>query len=241
MIETEAASGNSEETKRKPPIATIFIIVAIAAIGIYGYFSFTDSNKSGQLLVKGYEALKADNYKDGTEMLTKALEADPQNADAYMLRAIAYGKQGAHKEAIADLDKAISINPRLTEAYVNRGIAYAALSKHTDAIADLDKALQLDPKHRYAYIARARSLMTSGNMAKAIEDYSKAVELDPNDPSPFYNIACVYSINKDTSKACEYLKKSIDRGMSSFSAMKQDKDLDNIRNSSCYKKIMEGK
>lgn len=241
MNETAADYGNTGGSKRKPPVAAIFIIVAMAAIGIYGYFSVSDTNKSGQLIATAYEAIKADNYKEGIDVLTKVIETDPQNADAHMLRAITYGKQGNHELAIAGLDKAISLNRQLTEAYINRGVAYASIAKHNEAIADYYKAIQLNPQQSLVYSARARSYIAIGSLDKAIDDYMKVVELNPNDPSGYFNVSCAYSLAKDTSKSCEYLQKSIELGLSSFREVKQDKDLDNIRDSSCYKKIMEGK
>jgi hypothetical protein len=50
-----------------------------------------------------------------------------------------------------------------------------------------------------------------------------------------------YSLKKDISKACDYLKKAIERGYDDWKALKENNTLDNFRQSACYKKIVDGK
>jgi tetratricopeptide (TPR) repeat protein len=55
---------------------------------------------------------------------TAAINQNPNDADAYFDRAMAYQANGDYDRAIADLDQSIKLNPR-AEAYNNRGTAYA--------------------------------------------------------------------------------------------------------------------
>ena len=55
---------------------------------------------------------------------TKAIELDPELAEAYNNRGIAYGQKGESDNAIADFDKVIELDPERVEAYNLRGIAY---------------------------------------------------------------------------------------------------------------------
>jgi len=70
----------------------------------------------------------------------------PNKAMAYTRRAIAYGKSGQHKNAIADCNIAIRLNPADAKAYRNRGLAYQFTGKRDAAIADFRKALSLGEK-----------------------------------------------------------------------------------------------
>jgi hypothetical protein len=54
-------------------------------------------------------------------------------------------------------------------------------------------------------------------------------------------MACLYSINKNSTEACKWLKTSVEKGNYNLKRIKEDKNFDNIRNSSCYKDIMKEK
>ncbi len=84
-----------------------------------------------------------------------------------------------------------------------------------------------------AYANRGIAHYAKEQYDEAIADYRKAVELNPKNPYPYYNMACIYSI-----RACEQLRKSVENGFKDWDGIKKDEDLDNIRNSSCYKEII---
>jgi len=54
-------------------------------------------------------------------------------------------------------------------------------------------------------------------------------------------MACIYSILKIPDKACDYLRKSIEKGHKNWDEITNDKDLDNIRGEDCYKTIIKDK
>ena len=49
---------------------------------------------------------------------------EPNSADTYITRGIAYGKNGEYDLAIADFSKAIELEPETLIAYKHRGVAY---------------------------------------------------------------------------------------------------------------------
>ena len=73
----------------------------------------------------------------------KGIELNPQFAEAYFGRGLAYTYNGKYDSAIADLTKAIELNPQLTAAYLYRGIIYAEKKLKDLAIKDLKKAADL--------------------------------------------------------------------------------------------------
>ncbi len=121
-------------------------------------------------------------------------------------------------------------------AYTNRGLAYAGKGQYDQAIDDYGAAIRANPKYEKAYFNRANAYYTKGKYNEAVDDYNKAVELNPKNPYPYYNMACIYSM-----RACTMLRKSVGNGFKDWELIKKDKDLDNIRNSSCYREIIKGK
>ena len=63
--------------------------------------------------------------------------------------------------------------------------------------------------------------------------------MDTTANNAYYNLACIYSIRKDTAKSLQYLAMSIRHGYDDFEHIKIDTDLDNIRETAGFKELME--
>jgi tetratricopeptide (TPR) repeat protein len=60
---------------------------------------------------KGQEYLNQKEFPKAVEVLTKAVDNDPTNADAFYALALAYGHQKKYAEAIQSAEKALKIKP----------------------------------------------------------------------------------------------------------------------------------
>ncbi len=88
------------------------------------------------------------------EEITKALAADPDNADLLYVRAILYGKKQELDLAIADYNRVLQFDPSRLEALRMRGMLYAmkqgenrASTQNLDnAIADIELFCELKPE-----------------------------------------------------------------------------------------------
>jgi TonB family protein len=76
---------------------------------------------------------------------TKAIELDPEGADAYNHRGVAYLSKLDFDSAIADFDKAIQFDPLLANAHNNRGLAFSGKGDEARARADFAIDKQLFP------------------------------------------------------------------------------------------------
>lgn len=142
-----------------------------------------------------------------------------------------------YDEAITECTKQINRETEVRDvgiAYANRGIAYAGKGQYDQAIADYDTAIKASPRYETAYFNRGNAYYAKGHYDEAIADYRKTIELNPKNPYAYYNMACIYSV-----RACEELRKSVKSGFKDWDSAKKDKDLDNIRNSQCYKEIIK--
>ena len=71
---------------------------------------------------------------------SKAIEINPNYAEAYNNRGFLYSYQQKYELALADVNKAIDINPNHAEAYANRGLLYAILGQPEKVKIDLQQA-----------------------------------------------------------------------------------------------------
>lgn len=133
---------------------------------------------------------------DEIERLTRAIDLDPKNAEAYFNRGIAYANKGELNNAIADYDKAIELNPENLNAYLVRGSVHANRRELNKAIADYDKAIELDSENSTAFFVRGSAYAGKGEFDNAMADYDKAITLDSASPDAYLGRGTVY-LQKD--------------------------------------------
>lgn len=75
--------------------------------------------------------------------------------------------------------------------------------------------------------------------------YKKGLEMDlllvrhkPQDPVSHYNLACSFSLIKDSTSAIDSLEKAVNLGYDDFKWMSSDKDLDYLRKEPSFVKIL---
>ena len=84
----------------------------------------TDVESPKADLSQGISSLDARNYDKAIEILTGIIQVDPNSAEAFNFRAVAWKYKGEFDKMIQDCTEAIRINPKFTEAYHNRGRAW---------------------------------------------------------------------------------------------------------------------
>ena len=136
-----------------------------------------------------------------------AIELNPEYAEAYNNRGIAYSDRGDLELEFADYNKAIELKSDLAEAYNNRGVAYYKKGEFAAAIADYTKAIELDPEKPKAYNNRGNAYADQSDFETAISDYSKAIELNPENAEVYNNRGIAYrNIGNFDAAAADYTK-----------------------------------
>ena len=120
---------------------------------------------------RGRLYIQQDNNDRAIADFTKAIELDPEGANAYNLRGVAYANKLDFDSAIADFDKAIQFDPVLKNAHNNRGFAFSQKGDEARARADYEIEEQLYPHQSSGPVnvlnGRALKLAMPGYPAKA--------------------------------------------------------------------------
>jgi tetratricopeptide (TPR) repeat protein len=111
-------------------------------------------------------------------MASRAIEADPNNPEAYVARASILNKLGKHEAAALDATQALRLNPRSNLALNERAYAYNKMGKYPPALSDADKSLDINYRQAMAHLNRALALEGLGRTDEAVEEYRKAAALD---------------------------------------------------------------
>lgn len=133
------------------------------------------------------QALSEKDLQKAIELYSKAIELDPNFAEAYSNRGYAKYLLGEEKNALQDYDKAIELNPNLSETYNNRGNAKESLGDENGALEDYDKAIELNPDYANAYNNRGIVKRELGDTTGAMIDFNKAIELRGDFPEAYCN------------------------------------------------------
>ena len=103
-------------------------------------------------------AIQLQNDEISIEDCNKAIELNPNGADAYNYRGVAYTDSKQYERAIEDFNKTIEFDPKNADAHNNRGVAYCFLGHYERAIEDFNKAMELNPNFIMAYSNRELAL-----------------------------------------------------------------------------------
>ena len=117
----------------------------------------------------------------------RAIQFNPNDAEAYLNQGVAKNKLGQYFAAITDFDTAIRIKPDYAEAYYNRGVAKDNLGQHNAANTDYDTAIRLKPDLAKDYLKRGNAKNELGLYSSAIDDYDTAIRIKPDYTEAYYN------------------------------------------------------
>lgn len=173
---------------------------------------------------------------------TQSASRNEMQASEWAKKGDTFLNQKNYKDAVDAYSKAISLNSKDINVYMRRGWANRFLGNYQQAILDCDKVIEMAPNDtkllEIVYDERGYSNALLGNSEAAIKDYDKVLEFNPKNAGGHYAKACLYSLSKNIAVACSELKSSIELGFDQFDHIKKDTDMDNIRDSACYKEIM---
>ncbi len=163
----------------------VVVIMAIAACDA--------TPDASDYLALGVEQAREDEYDEAIDSLSKAIELEPEDPDAYYFRGISYYLKEDPDSAIADFDKALELIPNGTVTYITdadiyamRGSSYGLKEDYDTAIVDLEKAIELEPTNADfeamaadSYALRGYDYTEAKDYDKAIADLDRAFELYP--------------------------------------------------------------
>ncbi len=112
---------------------------------------------------------------------TQALEANPQDKDAYSTRAGLYAEAGEHRRAIADYDALLKLDPARAEAYDSRGSQHFMLGHIQASIDDFDRSIKLNPKQEPWHWKRGISYYYAERWDEGRRQFEGYQTVDDND------------------------------------------------------------
>ena len=155
---------------------------------------------------------ESDGDKDTLVEYDKAIQLNPNDAEAYLNRGIAKNKLEQYFTAITDYDTTIRLKPNSADAYLNLGNAKAELGQYDAAIADFDTAIQLKPDYAEAYLNRGEAKRHLEQYTAAIADFNIAIQLKPNYAAYYKRGRVKDNLGQHTAAITDFAKAYYSRG-----------------------------
>ncbi|OGD19739.1 MAG: hypothetical protein A2W03_13455 [Candidatus Aminicenantes bacterium RBG_16_63_16] len=199
----------------------------------------------------------------------RALELDPDLAQAHSARGFTLWLMGRFDEAKTEFETAMRLDPgQVQTAYLygracfQRGelalaaklfekacrgrdhheACYFAAQTHTAlgdheaalgayrlALRAVEKHVQLNPDDARAFTIGAVSLCRLGERQSGLEWAERAIAIDPNDAGIQYNVACLFALEGEKTRAIQSLEAAVRAGFAHRDWVAKDPDLDSLR------------
>ncbi len=156
------------------------------------------------------------NVDSAMEASKKALELNPQLAEAHASRGLAVSLGGQYQEAEKEFEKAIELNPNLFEAYYHYARACFVQGKHEMACKLYEQAGSVKPDDYQAPILAANSYEQLNRpdkmretLKRGLEIIERRLELNPDDVRGVYlgSIALIAMGEKE--KGTDWMEQAI--------------------------------
>jgi tetratricopeptide (TPR) repeat protein len=121
---------------------------------------------------------------------------------------------------------------RVGDLYYERGDFAAALLQYETAVSK-------SPDDFRSLVQAGNCQRRLGRPGKAEEYFLKAAHAGRKSWVPHYNLACLYALDGNAARAAAAMRQSLKRGFNSLALLTGDPDLDALRRSLYYSKILK--
>ncbi|MBF0191543.1 MAG: tetratricopeptide repeat protein [Magnetococcales bacterium] len=160
-------------------------------------------------LMHALEWLKAGQFTRAEGVGLRVVEADPGNADAHFVSAVAAYELGHHRVALERLDCAIDLQPKTAEFYAQRGVVLNAMACRDAAVKEFCRALELSPSDVPTLANLARVLLKMGDPHQAYRPMRRALALQPDNPELLGDMAVILVACRQPSAALPLYEQAI--------------------------------
>jgi tetratricopeptide (TPR) repeat protein len=182
------------------------------------YQQTADALSAEEYFTKGNNARENRFYELSIEYFQKAIELDPNHAEAYYNMGNAYYRMGVdtnselenNNKAIRCYERAIDIDPSHAKAYFSIGQTYSLMDNGYKAIWYFKKVIELDPNYARAYLWMGMDYNTMKEYDNAIQCFQKAIDIDPTLSLAYNEMGNVYYDLKNYIEAIRCCQKAID-------------------------------
>jgi Flp pilus assembly protein TadD len=138
--------------------ASAAALLLACALPAWSNMGADESDSSDPNFQEGRKAVEAQDWNRAVDLLTRAVQADPKNADAHNFLGYAYRKKGSYAASFEHYGEALRLDPKHKHAHEYIGEAYLLtgdLPRAEQHLAELQKICTPIPCEEYKELKRA--------------------------------------------------------------------------------------
>ena len=180
----------------------------------------------------------AGEYDKALADASRLIELIPEEVYGYYTRGWIYELMGNDDAAMANYNQGIEVDDTYAYIYLMRGEQYLKMGETELAMADFERVLEFDTEVTDGS-CRHFALHFLGHDTEAIEWMERIIETDPYKPGYSYDEACLYARMGNVERALDALRMALYYGYKSKAHIENDDELDPIRHTEAYQRLME--
>jgi uncharacterized protein (TIGR02466 family) len=167
------------------------------------------SSEARLINILGASNIALKRFDVAIEHYLKAIQLNPDNAEAHNNLGVAYKENGDLTAAIESYQKAISLKPDYAEAYNNLGSVLQEKGDHKAAIETYQRVIELTPSIAQVHSNLGAAYKENGDLTAAIESYQEAISIDPDYAEAHNNLGIAQKIEGYLEEAIESLTRAL--------------------------------
>lgn len=183
---------------------------------------FVHGQSARELTQKGMEFYEKREFAEALINLNKAIDIDPNYAQAYYVRGNIKDAFDDRHGAMKDYNAALEKNVKFAEAFFARGNVKMKLQDYYGAIADFSSAINVRENYIEAYFNRGKAKQFLQAYEDAINDCTKIIQLNPKSYDAYYMRGILKLNFGDVKNGCLDLSKAGELGdLKAYEAIKE--------------------
>lgn len=151
-----------------------------------------------------------EDYRQMEENAQLAIDAEPQNAQAYYLKGKAAHALNKDGEALTLLTQAVSLQEDYAEALLLRGEVYLRQGQLAEALQDADGVIASERETESGWLLRGAVHEVMEQAGEAEADYQQVLEQDPFNQQAYMSLGKLYGEQKRYADAISLMDDAIE-------------------------------
>jgi tetratricopeptide (TPR) repeat protein len=180
LVFIPVTAADVERNRRQKMLTWLGIALVVIVAGVFVYKRVANPRNAREAFDAGMRLMKGTRYDQAILNFNRAVDLQPDFAEAFRMRGRTYVAESNLDEAIRDFTRVSVLQPSDALALAERGFAHLEKKDYASAIADADRAIALDPKLAKSYNLRGIAHRSAGDPRKAVDDFTSALEREPS-------------------------------------------------------------
>jgi TolB-like protein/Tfp pilus assembly protein PilF/predicted Ser/Thr protein kinase len=180
------------------------------------------------------------DYGRAAQEFRKAIQLEPENADAWDLLcwALGYQEPPDASEAEKAARESMRLGNTFSSSYYHLGRALTQQGRYQEAMVAFDHVRELAPTSPLADIGAGQVYLAQGNYDRAVTVLSKASKYSKS-AIPFFWLSSAYAAQGNKEKALAVLEKALNAGYRDFAALDASPHFSQLRSDPRFQRLLQ--